>query len=817
MKETNLDKKEDEKPIDEILYLIKEKKFDEDTIKKDLKIDVKVKIKYSENYGCIEYDGKKYDIEKKSRMITFIDEEKSINTKKFIYSRYNLKEVIDKLEFKSLNISENDEDSLGSQINEKEILKIFENESIIKIKKDKPELEKLKDKFKGRYSERREYISDISLNSSSYFPENKEIAINFTIFETFKSKLDIFFVSNGNILYITGPKGTSKSLFLMDYCYTLNEFHNIPLLYINYKYMKELTIEKKKNIFKKEFLYLFFEENALINFYNQKAYETIKTEKFLKFIYDFTVYLLNIYKNTFNNKILLVIDNFDEDDESEIIILQKLIKLVNKEENRLKIRLILAGRCNFIYEKQFLYLKNELDIETSNKLELFLYYNIQLNEPNELNKSDMNSLPLFFFNQKIQDNEEAKKLMLIDEEKKFCNKFNAYGMHYSILNEGKEIKLTELENYYELLPIDYLIFTKIDNNFISFKFHNEIFKCAAKKSIEFSIQNDHFTYILKGFDNNRITFGIFEEKILTLYLSYSKLSLEDLFFEKNNRLEVDEIFQFQNNIYNRTQKKFNSKKPIIITQENYMGQYYDLLILTPNISFNSYKAFFIQIGTNKTKSQIDLIKNDLNTNETSYKKGIKKFIARNISKVELVFIFDEETQIGLINNNDASGAKYCLKNKILFYIFSIEDFKLYSTDDMNQFILIEKFEDTPITGRIKRTYNDLKGNFSFLKINEIQLINNKIGDDILSNYSIIKGKSKIGDLNKYDKNSIYIFFHKNERIYIINQIYYQLENKILKNVDKDDIDQDKFYQLRILEKISSDTSGSKIFKKHKKK
>ena len=62
----------------------------------------------------------------------------------------------------------------------------------------------------------------------------------------------------------------------------------------------------------------------------------------------------------------LVIDNFEEDDDNEIIILQNLINLIKKEENRPKIRLILSGRCKFINKKQLLYLKNELNMKKTN-------------------------------------------------------------------------------------------------------------------------------------------------------------------------------------------------------------------------------------------------------------------------------------------------------------------------------------------------------------------------------------------------------------------------------------------------------------------
>ena len=158
-------------------------------------------------------------------------------------------------------------------------------------------------------------------------------------------------------------------------------------------------------------------------------------------------------------------------------------------------------------------------------------------------------------------------------------------------------------------------------------------------------------------------------------------------------------------------------KPIIITQENYLDQNYDLLILIPIKSLNSYKAYLIQIGTNKTSSQINKIKTDFNENESNYKEGIQTFTDCNIIKVELVFIFDKDTQIGLKNENEYSGAQYCIEN-ILFYLFSIEDSKLYSTNDMELFFLLDKFEASIPKKIGKRVYNKSKGDLSFLTIEE---------------------------------------------------------------------------------------------------
>lgn len=63
---------------------------------------------------------------------------------------------------------------------------------------------------------------------------------------------------------------------------------------------------------------------------------------------------------------------------------------------------------------------------------------------------------------------------------------------------------------------------------------------------------------------------------------------------------------------------------ILLTQDNYLGPNYDLLILEPIENYN-FIANFIQIGTDKSKKQIEIIEADLKENETNYKSGIKEY------------------------------------------------------------------------------------------------------------------------------------------------------------------------------------------------
>ncbi len=182
----------------------------------------------------------------------------------------------------------------------------------------------------------------------------------------------------------------------------------------------------------------------------------MSTSELMKDILEFVTHLLNIYKNTFRKKIIAIIDNFDTDNDEEISSIQNLINLIKTEEHRNKIKLIVSGNSKFLNSKLLLYLKNELNFENPNNGEVLSYYNIELNE-----KNDIKSSPLYYY--KIKNIKSENELNSFKEEstsqeiKKF-EKYNIYGIHYSLLNSDKNIEISELESYYDILPIEYLVF-----------------------------------------------------------------------------------------------------------------------------------------------------------------------------------------------------------------------------------------------------------------------------------------------------------------------------------------------------------------------
>ena len=116
--------------------------------------------------------------------------------------------------------------------------------------------------FNKRYPNKLEVISDISLNAEFYYPNNSNDRIIFSQIDKYSMKITKFICGESFcVLYLIGPKGSSKSIFLM-YTSFKNNIRQTPTFYINYRKMKYLEIKQRKDIFKKEMIYLFLEEKT---------------------------------------------------------------------------------------------------------------------------------------------------------------------------------------------------------------------------------------------------------------------------------------------------------------------------------------------------------------------------------------------------------------------------------------------------------------------------------------------------------------------------------------------------------------------------
>ena len=213
----------------------------------------------------------------------------------------------------------------------------------------------------------------------------------------------------------------------------------------------------------------------------------------------------------------------------------------------------------------------------------------------------------------------------------------------------------------------------------------------------------------------------------------------------------------------------------------------------------TFDAYFIQIGTDKNENQIKKILTDSGNNVEKYKIGIKKFIGYDISNVQVVFIFDKETQLnkkkkieeeekrGNKGKKEFSCVKYCLENQILFYLFSVEDYILYSTSDMinfNKKIIFGKKATKQKSTYICRFKNVIG---TLLNFEEISAIDALMNSDIYRNYEATMRHEDIGKAIKdfnltYDKENIYIFQNTTNKIYFIKNNYYIMEYGKLKEI-----------------------------------
>ena len=754
------------------------------------------------NSMVVKFDKKVYIIEQKSRLITFIIDE--VKELRFIYSCEYLKDVINEYEIKYFSTQKKYLDnSLESEISNNEIYDIFNQEDISTIYKIKSSCEKMMSYFENRYTIQKDKISDLSLNSKYYYPENSDDKLDSTIFNDYDNILNKYMWDDSiNIIYLMGPKGASKSLFLMNFC-RHKILSNNPSLYINYNILKNLEPKQRKYIFKKEMLYLFSEENAFKDFYNQKYHRLIKNKEspFIHSLTEFIKILVNIYKNYFKKKITLVIDNFNEDNENLNNEIEQLINLINS--NSSKIILIISGNSYFLKQKFLLFLTN------GNLANIIEYQKLFIYDAKLKNDNEIKSLAAFNYRKNIND--EELENTLIKEEMQYCKKFNIYGMHFSVINNGKKLKIDDLLKYFYVLPFEYLTFSISENNFVTFEYFNPIFLNAVKKFIKSEIKEKSLKFLLSCDNKDFLINGIYEEKLLCTLISYNKLNLKNMDTSEDNLLEVDKISEIKDKKFKKINHKIDKALPIIITQKIFLGEHYDLLILIPNtkndkneIKYN-YTAYMIQIGTNKPKNNIDIIQKDFNDNKKKYISGIKAFIDNNIDikDIELLFIFDRETQENLYLTKDKlniSGSKYCIQNKIKFYCFSLVTYELYITFDNQIYYNIINFGN--FSESIKKNWMHYSlEKLRFLSEKEIRFINSKISGDIVIYSSLVSFKKNVtfSDVKQdMENNKVYILDNQMHKYIIINcEIYKYIIDKHVK-INEKEVDKKEKFNLFII-------------------
>ena len=632
----------------------------------------------------VEIDNKIFTLFELAREITFVNFKLETITKKFIYSPRNLKDTLNKLEFKSYYIKNYDENadnddkdfidlklekgnnSESSEVSLDENI-IFNDEKVILIysESQKPILNNKN--YDNRFNEEINKLKDLSYNSKYYYKNSdrkfhklnnnyKLTTSNFVYFEeSNKSK----------IVYLYGPKRCSKTTFLLTLINTYR-YYDTRTLYFDLNYLENKNYYDKKRIIYHELLYFCKDINEMKAIEKKKIFSIILDKNnIMELIYFILISLLDIIDVNNNIRRIIIIDNIYNNNDDVRFYLGEIIKLIYNKNY--KIKLIICGRGPYFNQKFFdFYERFDVITDEDKFIEKesfeFMYLFCAKN-------SDINKL---LSQDEIKQNETEDESNLIKELE--LKKYSFYQIYFSeeldkyIISHN--ILKTE-KNYLMQFPLEYFEIKK-SNDDLTFKFYDKSFKKCFRNIMGIEIEKGALTNLIRRNDYPRTFFGICFEKLITLLLMYNKLNLRNLNFKKGNIKEISEIAKLKEDYYSGPVfEDIDKDNPILVVQENFFGPLYDLLIITKRNDF--YYSDFIQIGADKSKDQIyDIIK-DLKSRNMIYKSNILKAFGINSDFISVLFIFDYDTQK---KNNFSKGFDTCTKDGINFYLFSLADCSL---------------------------------------------------------------------------------------------------------------------------------------------
>lgn len=656
-------------------------------------------------------------IENESRIINLIDEIQNIIYIHFVYNGIYLEKIMKLRNFNSyylksgefkelINDSENtqnlndlEEKSWNSMVSIEDFISIFSTRSIIDIYKYNFSPILSEENFNKKYSESQNFLSDLSNNSKYYYKNLKKKFIYLD--EYYDMAINVYkftYSKSSSIMYLFGPKGSSKSTFFLYSKYPLSSIYKVKYLYLDVKCLQSKNIIEIKKIISHELLYLFEDINEMNMVVNKKIFHDIAYQEgdFLLYLYIFLEKLFQIFKESNNKKIrIIIIDNIWDYKGYYKESIKNIIQLIGKYQNIFK--LILCGN-GYYFNKKFIELYKKNSINTyKNKENAFLLsidknkINAHIKQSDEFFKSSLKFNYLYNANEYTMEDFKKK---IISEEQQYLNGYNFYGLFFCDELNGKTIPKDEIIKdqriYYEM-PLDYFEIIIKDDKSLNFTFFHSVYRSSIKKKIGYEVKRGTLTSLLKDKDYPRTFFGVCFEKKVTLLLMNNQLKITNLFFEEENIKEIYEISMLKESDYKGPIFNVKNKdKSILLLQENFFGPNYDLLIISSHN--NNLYASFVQIGTDKDKSAINKILKDLKKNEQNYKNNIVKAFELESQDINitLVFIFDYDTQRLL---NYSSGAKICFDKKINYYLFSNDfDYLLKYDHKLNELSKCDIFD-----------------------------------------------------------------------------------------------------------------------------
>ena len=530
------------------------------------------------------------------------------------------------------------EKTLDISVKEENCNEIFNNPDIteiIDIDLDKIYSKEQFFQFQNKIiDEPNDYYDEFSLKEYSQFADiitnNSKKILESKGREDLISFIENLFLIKEKIIILAGSQKIGISFSLLQTV----KFYNI--LYIDLNIISSLkNDDKRKYIMQRCF--------NLFNDYNK--YEKFITEKILPLtdyndILSIIIEILNLFGTITSNSeveeegldiemkmpqkienFIAIIDNYDDH-------LVGMTKLTSYYIDKLyyiifekNMKCIFIGRGLFISNLLVLYFFNKPQIKN---FILFKYYStLGLNIENIIHsfykEKKENEIDLYF-------------------RKKYVN-----NIEYSIYNIliMKNIKNIIGENFQEEIPFHFFLFSFDRNNNLKIEYQfqdlidisNSKLRGYLAELNNLTLFSDRIIPSIQGF--------LLEELVITLFLN-NKTSFKNLRFEKDNIIEIDSIFEMEDNVVKITNLKDG---PILIVQK-VNGELFDFGII---INSNNINYFVVgQIGINKNLSDLADYTDLIAQNKKQIIKNLEILTNRKINEFRLIIILSKETQESLL-------------------------------------------------------------------------------------------------------------------------------------------------------------------------
>ena len=696
------------------------------------------------------YNNKLYSFHNNSRDITFMNLVNSTKQIIFVYNEDIIEEYMEKNGFKFfyLNDSHHFEDDITGFLNGDQNIIIFGKDAQILTEK----------RFQDFIDNKTEIrtLEDLSINSSFYYGQDyKNPFYLFNEYENYLKELSTL-LRKEQIIQVFGPKGCFKTTFLLFLKFYLIQ-EGKAVFYINYEYLFK-NPNQIKEILYNELLYSAVDSKNVGEIYKFGLLDDIKSGNLISDIQIIIESYEEKMEKKFNFRKVIILDNVKHLNQRENKILEDLIfKFKSNTKNR-RCSLIICGEGEFFNKNIRI---NISGIERGIKIFKLTFNNILNEQVTEClgKKFSYFKNSSFFINENNLSDKENDKSELIKEENEYCKNYKFHYLFFMYEYNDYCFSLKDFGEFdiFDFFPNYYNIDIVLINKEVILSLNNEIFQKAIMNQIAFDVQKSVNEDLLFNKKFPKFVFGLGLEFLVILLFSYNKFGFGNLRINRQNIFEIETISKIKDLDYiNKLSNPKLFQGSILIHQEKFRGEFYDLLII--HSTNNTNTAIFIQIGTDKSEQQIYKIKKDLDNYQEYYKTNLGKVLGIIIHKISLLFIFDFHTQ----QSGRAQGQYICSRKDINFYLFNIEDFKLYRViDEISHQLSDLEIEDFNIIKENKEIIPLQINNFFVSIIKPKYKLNREILYELEKKISTIKGREIFINLfnpNEYRESTNFDYF-----------------------------------------------------------